>query len=250
MMLDYTKLAIAIVTWKRPKELQRTLHAWTQTLPDYRAGYIIANHQDSVNVDVQIPERFTVIPTGRPPEHAGNLSQSWNLAMLWAFRDPAVEWLLCSQDDVDIRSGWVEAIQSSPDRDLYLAPAGDQVFLFNRSIFNEVGWFDERYTTIGYHEWDWQARVCRAFPQDRLSIEDAHGWSVNGCGLGTLWQRTDEPENGYKDEAHIGRNLAWMQDKWGIFLKNVMPNRVPEPHYGEIEWYPWHARCQQKLSGS
>lgn len=241
-MIDYARLAIAVVTWKRPNDLNRALHAWTATLPTYRAGYIIANHPESVNADTYIPPRYLIVPSGRPPEHAGNLSQSWNLAMLWAFRDPDVEWLMCSQDDVDIRPGWVEAIQNNPERDLYLAPAGDRVFLFNRTVLKAVGWFDERYTTIGYHEWDWQARVIRACSSDRISIEDAHGWSVNAFGLSQFWRTKEDPENGYKCERHIGRNYSWMHEKWGVSLNGVIPHSIPEPRIGEIEWYPWFQR--------
>lgn len=240
MPVDFGKLAIAIVTWNRPKGLLHTLERWTRTLPTYREGFIIANHPDDTFV---VPARFRVVRTGRPPEHAGNLTQSWNLAMLWAFRDPGVEWLLCSQDDVDIYDGWVDAIRDNPERDLYVALAGDQTFLFNRRIFREIGWFDERYVTIGYQEWDWQARACRTIPHDRLSIEDAHGWSLNAFGLSRYWQRPPHlPENGYKDEQHIGRNYSWMMEKWGVSLNAVLPDRVPEPRYGEIEWYPWHRR--------
>ena len=82
-------------------------------------------------------------------------------------------------------------IRRARDADLYLAPGGDTVFLFNRRVFREVGWFDERFRGIGFHEWDWETRAILGVGQDRVVIEDKHGWYFNAVGLDEQWLRAD-----------------------------------------------------------
>ncbi len=196
MAFDPAATAVVIVTWNRLENLAECAWSWATTMSNYRAMYVIANHPYSTGQKMTTywhltgtlpdgvwpvlgnetddsvfspPPHCLVVNTGRPFEHAGNLAQSWNLGMTWAFRDPKVEWLLCSQDDVEALPGWQERVASF-DADLYLSPCGDNVFLFNRRALREVGWFDERYTTIGFHEWDWKARAILALGRDRVSI--------------------------------------------------------------------------------
>lgn len=242
MAIDYSKLSLAIVTWNRPGNLRKCLASWIDTLPKYRATYVV-NNGEEIEGWSEVSGRWSVIATGRPPEHVGNLAQSWNLAMLWAFRDSDVEWLLCSQDDMEAKSGWTDIIDGTSARDLYLAPAGDRAFLLHRSVLREVGWFDERYTTIGYQEWDWQMRALRALGKDRLSIEDAHGWYINPIDLGEYWT-CQLPEGGPKSQQYVERNRLWMEQKWnGADLKGLLAcGKAIDPMYAEVEWYPWFLR--------
>ena len=250
-MIDWARVAVAVVTCCRPELCRATVAAAHDTLPDYRALYVIGNHPNDL-LDVAGPmvmteeprRRWQFIATGRPPEHHGCLAGSWNLAMLWAFRDPEVEWLWCLQDDMEILFGWPELVKKR-DADLYLAPAGDMAFLFNRRVLREVGWFDERFRVIGYHEWDWEARALLALGEDRVVIEDRHGWQHNAIGLWDLWRPARPAGLALKNELHLDQNRRWLVRKWGInhpldLWGLAMAGRRPQ--HAEVEWYPWFDR--------
>jgi hypothetical protein len=215
-----------------------------RTIPTYRHLYLLAGHPETGR-GVELPERSQVISMGRTPESAGHMSRTWNTAMLWAFRDPEVEWLLCSMDDVEVQVGWVELI-SQHDADLYVAPAGDLAFLFNRKVLREVGWFDERFVVNGFQEWDWQARAIRGLSKDRVSISDAHGWSHHPIGLDRHWQHMDRGTPTTQNMQAQGFNRTWLETKWGCGFASVIgmlaSGEIPEPKVNEMEWYPWFAR--------
>jgi hypothetical protein len=166
--------------------------------------------------------------------------------MLYAFQDPKVKWLWCLQDDMEVHPGWRDRI-AQYDADLYVAPAGDMAFLFNRKVLREVGWFDERFAVIGYQEWDWQARAVLALGYSRVSIEDNHGWAFNAVGLSEYWKdvlRTPGNLLPRKNETHMKNNRKWFCQKWHVKIPNdiwiaVNIGSAPEP---EVEWYPWFDR--------
>lgn len=245
-MIDFGKMDIAIVTHNRPAMLSRCLHRWAETAPAYRQIHVVLNHPDGIR-GVTPPPRTELIPTGRPPEHPGCMAKAWNLAMLWAFRDAETEWLLCSMDDVEVRDGDWPLLVNAVDRDLYLAPAGDLVFLLNRAVLRDVGWFDERFPVVAFQEWDWQARCIRRRGLDRVSIWDTHGWNHNPVGLERCWFHDDrsvamEP-CGRDWDRQAG---VWLEQKWGLCLSNfarmMVFGDVLEPTHGEVEWYPWFDR--------
>jgi hypothetical protein len=243
-MLDFSRLAIAIVTWNRPAQLQALAERLVETIPEYRMVYVIVNHPDGAK-GFQPPNRCLVISSGRPPEHHGCMAKSWNLAMLWAFRDPETEWLLCTMDDLRVLPGW-PAVFDKHEADLYLAPAGDTGFVFNRTALRKVGWFDERFVVIGYQEWDWQARAIRGLGLSRVSLDDQHGWSHNPIGLREYWKHVGTSEARQRDATYEPRNAAWLEQKWQMsptrfieMLKSgtILPTNVPE-----VDWYPWFPR--------
>lgn len=263
-MIDFERMDIAVVTCGRPMWLVATVQAWAETTPTYHRIHAICNSEDGAAAADRLRgyDDLCVHRTGRPPEHAGNLAQSWNLAMLWAFRDSEVEWLLCSQDDVFVAPGWPAALERY-DADLYVAPVGDVVFLMNRRVLRKVGWFDERFTTIGWHEWDWQYRALRDLGRDRVSIQDGHGWEYHPVGLGDFWQqpRTECRQDRErfpgplmrKNERHLKLNDGWLREKWGmdhggllyaLRTGDLRPQLVPE-----VDWYPWFDRRLEERNG-
>ncbi len=245
MTIDYGKLVITIATHNRPAYLQVCANAWASTAPTYRQMRVIVNHPDG-DAGFKPPERCHVLHTGRPPEHVGCIARTWNLAMLWAFRDPEVEWLLCSFDDVSVAPGWA-AVLERRDADLYLAPASDICFLMNREVLRRAGWNDERFPVMAYDAWDWQARAVRALGAERVVIEDDHGWGVNPIGLRQFWGHIGG--GGAPTSRKLGYeavNQAWLAEKWGTgavgagFWHDAMTG--PGPRVPEINWYPWFDR--------
>jgi len=245
MAIDFSKLAIAISTHNRPNYLQKVANAWSDTAPDYKEMYIFVHHPDG-DKNFLPPKQCQVIHTGRIPEHAGCLSKTWNMAMQWAFRDPKIEWLACALDDAVILPGWAE-ILTKRDADLYVAPAGDIVFLMNRRVLQLVGWYDERFPLIGWQEWDWYARAIRALGLDRVVMEDAHGWKHNPIGLSDVWKHFGDgaaPTTCRRDLD--GYAVDWFQKKWAMtpasMLDCLTNGVIPPPVEDEIQWYPWFKR--------
>lgn len=238
------RLAIVVVTHNRPTQLRATIRDWTFSCPDYVRMRVIVNHPDGMN-GITVPERCQVVHSGRPPEHQGNLAQSWNLGLLWAFRDPEVDWVALSQDDVVIEPGWL-ALANRVRADLYAAPAGDQVMLMNRRALREIGWFDERFTTIGFHEFDWFARAIRTLGPGWVMLEDAHGWSYNPVGLSSLWRSAHDGKHTERSPSSQERGAAFFREKWGMGYDEIIGpmarGDVPAPRLGEVDWYPWFQR--------
>lgn len=248
LTVDPRKLVIAISTHLRPVPLRMTAHLWAGTCPDYRHMYVIVNHPNGAwGFDSGVrPERCTVLQTPRVPEHPGCMAKTWNLAMQWAFGDPEVEWLLCSMDDVAVREGWLPRVNDHA-YDVYLAPCGDLVFLFNRRVFRRVGWFDERFPVIGFQEWDWEARVLRAMGRDRVMLEDGHGWNINPIGLHNDWMHTGDLCPTFRDTSYQDRNERWLLTKWAMrdprqFVDMMASGVVGPSSLPEIDWYPWFKR--------
>lgn len=243
-MVNFSRMVIAIVTWNRPAKLQALARTLSATAPDYRGMYVIVNHPDGA-VGFDPPFRCRVVNSGRPPEHPGCMAKSWNLAMLWAFRDPEVEWLLCAMDDLEVSPGWADCL-GRYDASLYLAPAGDVGFLFNRDTLRKVGWFDERFPTIGFQEWDWQVRAIKGLGTAQVSIEDAHGWRHNPVGLSGHWAHYGTAENRQRNPLWEPIAAGWLTQKWGRGIGDVIAmlasGDIADPLIAEIDWYPWFQR--------
>jgi hypothetical protein len=246
-VIDFSRTSIAISTHNRPAYLIECAKAWAETAPDYRAMFAVVNHPDgATGFSPPDPMRCRIIHTGRVPEHAGCMAKTWNLAMQWAFRDPQVDWCLCSMDDAEIRPGWANVV-AAHDFDLYFAPAGDLVFLLHRRVLREVGWFDEHFPVVGFQEWDWQARAIRALGLPRVSLDDAHGWRHNPIGLSAFWiHRGEGAAPTTRQERYNAHAQAWLELKWGCPMQDMVhllsSGNIPAPRMPEIEWYPWFQR--------
>lgn len=244
-MIDFARMSIVISTHNRPAYLLACAKGWLESAPTYREMHVIVNHPHGA-LGFELPPRAQILYTGRIPEHVGCMSKTWNLGMQWAFRNPEVEWCLCSMDDAVIFPGWAPVIENL-DCDLFMAPAGDLVFLLNRRVLHEVGWFDERFPLVAFQEWDWEARAIRALGLSRVSIDDAHGWHHNGVGLGSYWQHLG---NGGAptscNRIFDGVAAQWLTNKWGMdiytFQHMMSSGQIVEPKFPEIEWYPWFPR--------
>lgn len=247
--MNYSRVALCVATHNRPEYLERCVANWLRTIPNLRALHVLVNHPDGARTFQPTLSTldYNVIHTGRPPEHGGCMAQTWNTAFLWAFRDPDVDWCICSMDDASILPGWVEKL-AARDADFYAAPAGDLVFVLNRRALAKVGWFDERFRAIGFQEWDYQARAILALGEDRVVIEDAHGWEYNPVGLSQHWQHIGggaAPTT--RNETILGYAGWWLQEKWGQgvphgFIGMMASHSITPPKVPEIEWYPWFSR--------
>lgn len=247
--IDPSRLEIAVVGHTRHTDLQAALHLWPLTIPGYRQITLIANHPTTTQ-GLVLPDRTHVVPTGRIPNHVGQLSESWNLAFLWTFvQHPETEWVILSQDDVRVAPGWVELVNAHP-AEVYNAPAGDMIMLISRRAFQLVGWFDEHIRSIGGQDLDWLCRAVITLGADRIVSEDHHGWSYNPIGLTRFWESSKgggTPGASYQMGGYLDVVLkAHLHAKWGISTQELherlIAHQVPMPVQPEYDWYPWVTR--------
>ncbi len=241
---DPDSLAVCIVTYNRPKALDQAIRNWRDASPANTPIYVISNHSQ---IDIAPDNRQNVLLFEnhlRPDDSSGYLTRSWNQAFLLGFRKH--ERVICSQDDVAVGPGYVEALQDSPPRDIYVAPQGDVCFCLNRTALSRVGWFDERFTRIGSHEVDYWFRCYKALGPERMSFVDTlHNWKVgdaeiNGIGLEDYWRSTFRHGEEYLDWVAEGDdNLRHWLDKWGKAPKLEWAFAKRRIRLREIDWYPW-----------
>ncbi len=240
MRLTRENFAIYIVTYNRPVALNKSIRFYLDSLPFVPHITVISNHTNcAIDTDLQ-PHVNLIYNHLRPNESWGYLARNWNQCFQLGLREH--EWLLCSQDDVIVKPGWFELVNDT-DYDFYLAPLGDTRFLLNRSAFRNVGWFDERFVGIGYHEHDYILRILSLI-SDRASIVDMHPQLIrhNPISLEDYWYQP-EPEGFDKfAQRTVKRHtylFSYFYQKWNIHpFKKIIglhKDRLPK----EIDWYPF-----------
>ncbi len=246
MRLSQDNFAIYIVTYNRSQALNKSIRGYLESLPFIPPITVISNHSVcQIEADLQ-PHVNLIYNRLRPDESWGYLGRNWNQCFQLGLRQ--YDWLLCSQDDVQITPGWLDLIEST-SFDFYLAPLGDTRFLLNRSAFRRVGWFDEQFYGMGFHEHDYLLRVLNLIPNS-ATIVDLHPQQPirhNDIGLDHYWIQP-EPE-GFDKIKQIGgsyvfegnaKRLKYFRQKWGgihPFKKviGIHPDRMPR----EIDIYPF-----------
>lgn len=257
MRLTKENTALWIVNYKRPEAVRQTVQYWLNSF-DFEEVNIMANHSsiclewfpEEIRHKIKIHYNWL-----RPDWMAGSLAQCWNTAILHSLVDK--EWVVLSQDDVDILPGWADCINNSI-YDYYLCPVGDTCQILSLEGFKKIGWFDERFRALGGPEADYELRAIRNCP-DNISIWDEHCWQMrhNTVGLEKyifLSIRTSEVL-----ETRNTHNLTyanaecfdrWNQ-KWGKHVDTLFYERDyyrdVNPGWDEIDWYPSWTRYMQGL---
>ncbi|MCL0099885.1 hypothetical protein M1O55_03335 [Dehalococcoidia bacterium] len=259
---DVNSMSIWIVTYNRPDAVNRAISEWLSTTPDSVPVNVISNHSN-LELHEDYGSRVKVWTNSlRPDESWGYLARNWNQAIYLGLRNS--KWVICSQDDVSVKPGWIDLIQDNTPYDYYQAPLGDVIFLFNRMAFLRIGWFDERCLCVdGLQDNDWTRRAFQRLGKDRVCIEDGHGWTLHGqdvrginpIGLSDYWfhgpqvgyvQPNDRPRAAYL--PYFMWNMRFMERKWGAKFK------TPEFHElnlkqkeEDIDWYPWFTYYLREL---
>jgi hypothetical protein len=175
------KIAYVIVTYKQPEDLAQLYASITATDSSATDAdiYIINNH---TSFTAPAGAVHVLHNQGRPNESLGNLAQSWNFGLAHALGNsvnPKYEWVALCQCDVRFVGGWkAEFARHVNERNLLLAAVapGDQVTFIHVDAFRRVGWWDERFCGIGYHEFDFFVRAYLWLgPQAAI---EGHGWQL------------------------------------------------------------------------
>jgi len=240
-----------IVNYKRHHELIKTVNFWLDSF-EFNEVNIISNHS-GLNSDIfddNIRNKIKIFHNWhRHDWMIGSIAQCWNLAMLHTFDDFDKEWVILSQDDNIILKGWDEKINNS-NYDTYIAPHGDTIQILSYDTFKKIGWFDERYRTIGGPENDYLLRLIRSTPET-ISIYDNHIWKMrhNLVGLENnffLQQRNNNILATRKQNVDFSQEECfdrWVE-KWNVPIDELFltKNYYVQPNYKEIDWYPAFTR--------
>ena len=157
------EMIFAICTWNQPTHLQICYDSLAASYGELNEDnfYVINNHS---NYKSPGPSRVFHNHL-RPDSSMGYLSRSWNQGLLWGFRNtttPQTEWVVLVQSDVVFLPDWYAKFKElTKDGNMpFIACApGDQVMFTHISAFREIGWWDERFCSNGYQEFDYFMRA-------------------------------------------------------------------------------------------
>lgn len=197
------KLAIAIVTYNNEEHINRNLGTlFASDIPSDTRVEIINNHSN-FHLHDEFQNRVTVLHNYlRPDWSTGHISRDYNSALVRNFVslvEPAVEWVVTSQDDVVWKPDWFSRMmQISHDRNFNFITSGigDSIVAVTAEAIRNVGLWDERICNIGWHEGDLWTRAVM-WNRGRSSINDwGHGRLLNPCDEGRMGEEPGQPAHG------------------------------------------------------
>lgn len=250
------KIKVYIVTYKKNEVLNENLRTlWNATKhPENIEVTILANHPD-VKISEQNKRKNlkVIVNTTRMPHSWGNLARDWNFCILDCFGNKDnpnnIDWCVLAQNDVTWIEGWDEWLSNNTLYDIVTQPTGDQSISLNIKAVNKVGFFDERLTTLHFHEIDYFIR-CILKLGDRASINDNHEkHNLSNCLVGNVI--TNTTANGIEEEETLHNSSNWQESKdfiskkWGYDVLQIDTNWILK-HMNkliklevEINWYPF-----------
>lgn len=157
------KILYAIATYNQPADLRNLYESIREADPACKPDeiVIISNHSKLTPPG----EARIHMNSLRPDASLGYLARTWNQGIQLAFGSlaaPKADWVALCQSDVVFRQGWrnrFEAHVACTGAALVASGPGDQMTLLSREAFEKIGWWDERFTGIGYQEHDYFARA-------------------------------------------------------------------------------------------
>ncbi|MEX0598438.1 MAG: hypothetical protein WD512_18295 [Candidatus Paceibacterota bacterium] len=200
-----------------------------------------------------------VINTLNSPESNSWCARSWNTIFMKGFE--TTDELICIQDDTNIAPTFRDWIYEQSSRFNFIwGPAGDQFFYIKKHVFQQVGWWDERYIGCYCGDAEYVKRVYKDYEHRAwISVEDSHNWGFvhNPCGvpqniITTYESKTIDPtydnQHWQLEKTHncndnnnptIKASQRHFHNKWGIDLDNGKPiiNSL-ERKMPELDWYP------------
>lgn len=250
------KIKVYIVTYKKNEVLNENLRTlWASTKhPENIEVTILANHPD-IHIEKRNRRRNlrVVINNTRMPFAWGNLSKDWNFCILDCFKSienpDNIDWCVLAQNDVTWVKGWDKWLMNNKSFDIITQPTGDQSVSLNINAVREVGFFDERLTTLHFHEIDYFIR-CILKLGNRASINDNHELhNFSNCPVGNVITNTnhygiqkDETMHNSSNwqESHDYISAKYQYDILKMDTEFVLKHKeelIKRVH--EINWYPF-----------
>jgi hypothetical protein len=254
-------MQVWILTFDRPAALNRLVKHFSEQgiKPN-----IFSNHSKILISRENLNNYNQVIANNLNTDESNSwCARSWNSILIKCLESGDDEFVLI-QDDTDIGPNFVNWLNEQKQKyDFMWGPAGDQFHFIRKSVFQKVGWWDERYIGCYAGDAEYLKRVYIDWDRDRISVEDSHNWGFrhNACGISenviTTYQSKTVDTNYENQHWEFERILgcgqttsetnpvikhaqAHFQWKWGIELDNGRPlieNLTRAQR--EIDWYPW-----------
>lgn len=245
-----------ICNFKRPVELQLTIEGWLDSF-DFEIVNVISNHsslQDSSQLAPHIRDKVKVwYHWNREDFECGSLAENWNIACKKTFVKKG--WVILSQDDLIIKSGWSEKVKNCEYK-YFLAPAGDVMQIQHISSFSKLGWRDEIWRSPGGPEADLLIRAMRICP-DEISVHDEHVWKLfhNDIGLAEHFSsnHTDAALETRKHNVELSEEECFkvFREKYGKHVDDLMIAKeydTPyQPGFKDRDFYPSYTKHLRKL---
>ena len=264
MRTDFTpeNVEIWIDNWKRNELVNTIANSWLNTFPFERINFI-TNHS-SVTIesfDESIRDKIKIWNNClRHDLSRGPITKNINQAYIQTFLSKK-KYCIFSHDSYYAENGWAEVIKNT-NYDIYIAPQGDGFHIMTLDGLKKYGWWDERYSSIGWHEIDYIARILINNVKNNThfsaSIVDIHEiWGninditnnnrlfYNDCKLQNYIKRFDKNKvvqiGGSKNNNFYEKSNKWHNKKWKYsFGSNTsILNLNYGPLEEELDWYPW-----------
>lgn len=172
------KIKVFIATYKRNDILAETLDwLFKSDFNDVCNGeiFVLSNHT-STQIEDRHKDRVKVIRNeGRPDWSNGNLSESWNQAIIHGFKDlskPDCDYVVTLQNDALVDKNWCSNLIKFHERfDFIKGKFGDNVMSFTPHHIKKVGLWDERFCSIQFKEADYDIRSIQR-NGERVYLDD------------------------------------------------------------------------------
>lgn len=240
-----------IVTYNQPEQLKITYYTLSKSLVNESNCEInIINNHSNFIFDGQVDNIYH--NTLRPDNSYGYLARNWNQSILNGFKNtkkPDTEWVGLVQSDVIFDENWLEWFKNEKNIDFYQWGPGDQFILMNLEAFKQIGWFDERFTSLAMQEYDYCLRAYLNL-KNRCALQGHYGIrAIYNPPTYDAIVREEEHRVGHSTEAHH-QQRRWFEHKWSPNVYNIMRaplgtewvnsiNRLKLHPPREINWYPY-----------
>lgn len=260
------KIKVCIVTYKKNDVLNTNLASLWKTCrqPENLTVTVISNHPDvEIYPENQRDNLKTIFNATRPLNSWGYLARDWNFGILDSFvnwKNPnQTDWCVLAQNDVEWVDGWDDYLRSNTEYDFISQPRGDQSLALNIQAARAIGFFDERFCTLQFQEFDYFYRAILRLGK-RASINDDHPGSDGKpserglhCPVGCVLTKSahgfqEEQASDLHNIKFFGPMLNLFFAKWGVRELDAVldiasvPERYGYPDFSqprEINWYPF-----------
>lgn len=251
------KVKLYIITYKHPELLKTTLKGLSETdffQHDNKSVFIVNNHS-SFECD-NLYGANVLNNTFRPDHSTGHLSRNYNEIFLHAIKDirnPDCDLLIHLHNDTSFDPLWFSKLLKYHEKYSFITQSQGCGFCsYLPEAINEIGMWDERFCTIGYHEGDYFLRAIK-YNGEKSSINDGNQKrSWNPIDEHIAWKNgnfTNEDHEKSFDNYSICRQMFEM--KWGIrdvgWDRNTMLN-IPDPKIPSYILYPYFEKHLKGLS--
>lgn len=248
-------IRIYIVTYKKNEVLNKNLESlWNSTTNTEYPVTILANHPD-IHIERHNRRKNlkVIINNTRMPYAWGNLARDWNFCILDCFKNHEnplnIDWCVLAQNDVTWIKGWDEWLKNNSTYDFISQPTGDQALALNINAVRQIGFFDERFTTLHFHEIDYFIRALLNNPKT-VSINDNHGahnLSINTVGNVITNTHTFgfNPDECLHNSKNWDESRKYIENKWGVNIFSISADSILDnrkklcERLHEINWYPF-----------